>query len=269
MRSYLLKKRDIMRSILIKSNPLAVVITDRNQTSQNCRDQKSTKSASRSNGWYGSCRRCDHRSSNSQRQSANAQSAAAAAAANVAQPPQGQHFACYPGAAGAGALDFNKSESIKLFNKAIAPVEPKYGSDESKLRIFIGQVRQRAKIYNWDEILTVTDTDGVTQNVITHYCKLSIDDCIRHAAAYINTETRKSQDSAMLFQYLRNSLTDEARLLMMADEDVYTIGGEADGIVFFKLIAGRAFIDTNAKVLWYQHRTGTNTVSGSQHTPIE
>jgi hypothetical protein len=179
---------------------------------------------------------------------ANAANAQAAAAANAAQPPQAQQFARYPGAAGAGALDFSKSESIKLFNKAIAPVEPKYGLDESKLRIFIDQVRQRAKIYNWDEILSVPDSNGVLHNIITNYGQLSIDDCITHAATYINTETRKSQDSIMLFQFLRNSLTDEARLLMMADEDVYTIAGEADGMVFFKLIVGRASIDTNAKV---------------------
>jgi hypothetical protein len=179
---------------------------------------------------------------------ANAQAAHAQAAA-VNQPAQqpAPQFARFPGAAGAGALDFNKSESIKLFNKAIGPVEPKFDLDESKLRIFVDQVRQRAKIYNWEEILTVRDGTGTPQNIITHYGKLSIDDCIAHATAYINTKTRKSQDSIMLFQFLRNSLTDGARLLMMADEDVYTIGGEADGVVFFKLIVGRSSIDTNAK----------------------
>jgi hypothetical protein len=113
--------------------------------------------------------------------------------------------------------------------------------------IFVDQVRQWAKIYNWEGILTVPDSTGTPQNIITHYGKLSIDNCIDYATLYINTETRNSQDSIMLFQFLRNSLTDEARLLTMSDEDVYTIGGEADGIVFFKLINGRAFIDTNAK----------------------
>jgi hypothetical protein len=52
----------------------------------------------------------------------------------------------------------------------------------------------------------------------------------------------------MLFQFLHNSLTDKARLLLMSDADVYTVGGEGDGVVFFKLIVGRASIDTNAKV---------------------
>jgi hypothetical protein len=184
-------------------------------------------------------------------QAANAQAAAAmnAQAAAVNQPAQQQapQFARFPGAASAGALDFSKSESIKLFNKATAPVEPKYDLDEGKLRIFVDQVRQRAKIYNWEGILQVPDSNGTPQNIITHYGKLSIDNCIDYATTYINTETRSSQDSIMLFQFLRNSLTDEARLLMMSDEDVYTIGGEADGIVFFKLIVGRASIDTNAK----------------------
>jgi hypothetical protein len=56
-------------------------------------------------------------------QAAHAQVAATASAqaAVFNQPAQQQapQFARFPGAAGAGALDFNKAESIKLFNKAI------------------------------------------------------------------------------------------------------------------------------------------------------
>jgi hypothetical protein len=169
------------------------------------------------------------------------------------QPPPAQlanpaPFALFPGAAGIGVLDFTKSESLKLFAKATAPIDPKYNLEEGKLRIFIDQIRQRGKIYGWQQILNVADSTGNIQDITTHYGKLSIDDCLSHALTYVNTPTRRAQDAAMLFQFLHNSLTDSAKLLLMSDADVYTVAGESDGVVFFKLIVGRASIDTNAKV---------------------
>jgi hypothetical protein len=64
----------------------------------------------------------------------------------------------------------------------------------------------------------------------------------------VNTQTRQAQDAAMLLQFLHNSITDKAKLLLILDADVYTVAGETDGVVFFKLIVARASIDTNAKV---------------------
>jgi hypothetical protein len=168
--------------------------------------------------------------------------------APIAPMPNPAPFALFPGAAGVGVLDFTKSESLKLFTKATASIDPKYNLEEGKLRIFIDQVRQRGKIYGWNHILNVTDSTGNVYDITTHYGKLSLDDCISHALMYINTQTRRAQDAVMLFQFLHNSLTDNAKLLLMADADVYTVAGESDGVVFFKLIVGRASIDTNAKV---------------------
>jgi hypothetical protein len=163
----------------------------------------------------------------------------------------------FPGAAGAGVLDFTKSESLKLFTKATAPIEPKYDLEEGKLRVFIDQIRQRGKIYGWGHILDVPDSTGTIYNITTHYGKLSIDECIAHALTYVNTPTRQAQDAAMLFQCLHNSITDKAKLLLMSDADVYTVAGEADGVVFFKLIVGRASIDTNAKVNMIRQKIAT------------
>jgi hypothetical protein len=95
--------------------------------------------------------------------------------------------------------------------------------------------------------LNVPDSTGNVYDITTHYGKLSIYDCISHALMYINTQTRRAQDAVMLFQFLHNSLIDNAKLPLMADADVYTVAGESDGVVFFKLIVGRASINTNVK----------------------
>jgi hypothetical protein len=57
-----------------------------------------------------------------------------------------------------------------------------------------------------------------------------------------------AQDSAMLFQFLTNSVTSEAKLTLLADKDLYQINGVRDGVVFLKSIVGKASFDTNAKV---------------------
>jgi hypothetical protein len=178
----------------------------------------------------------------------------------VPPPPNAPNpvpFALFPGAAGNGVLDFTKSESIKLFNKATASIETKYDLEEGKLRVFIDQINQRGKIYGWKHIFDVPDSTGTVYNIVTHYGKLSIDDCIAHAMTYVNTQTRQAQDAAMLFQFLHNSITDKAKLLLMSDADIYTVGGESDGVIFFKLIVGRASIDTNAKVNMIRQKIAT------------
>jgi hypothetical protein len=83
---------------------------------------------------------------------ANAQAAAAAAPAPIqvvlpaAAAPAVQPFSLLPGVAGAGALDFTKPESTKLFNKAISAIDPKFALEESKLRMFLKQIQERARI---------------------------------------------------------------------------------------------------------------------------
>jgi hypothetical protein len=166
-------------------------------------------------------------------------------------------FALFPGAAGNGVLDFTKSESIKLFNKATASIKTKYDIEEGTLRVFIDQINQQGKIYSWKHIFDVPDSTGSVYDIITHYGKLLIDDCIAHAMTYVTTQTHQERDAAMLFQFLHNSITDKAKLLLMSDADVYTVGSESDGVVFFKLFVGRAFIDTNAKVNMIRQKIAT------------
>jgi hypothetical protein len=52
----------------------------------------------------------------------------------------------------------------------------------------------------------------------------------------------------MLYQFLLNSLTEQANLTMLSDQETFTVAGQPDGVVFLKLIIGRTSIDTNAKV---------------------
>jgi hypothetical protein len=124
---------------------------------------------------------------------ANAQAAVArAAVAAAAVPPAPiqvilppaaattvQPFSLLPGASGAGSLDFTKPESTKLFNKAIFAIDPKLALEESKLRMFLKQIQERARIYNWSAILSVEDASSAPRNIITSYGQLTVEYCAR------------------------------------------------------------------------------------------
>ena len=51
-----------------------------------------------------------------------------------------------------------------------------------------------------------------------------------------------------------NSLSDAAKLAILADKDLYHINGHPSGVCFLKVIIGRSSIDTNAKISMLRKR---------------
>ena len=60
--------------------------------------------------------------------------------------------------------------------------------------------------------------------------------------------TRATQDSIMMAVFLQDSLTDEARNLIMASPEAFTILGQPSGPCLLKVIIGKATIDTYATI---------------------
>jgi hypothetical protein len=182
----------------------------------------------------------------------NAANAAAAAAA-AAPPPPGPPvpFALLPGAAFNAPLDYNKASELKLFRSATTGMADKFDLKEEHMRVFLGNIKEHARTYDWQGIIMIPDADGIIRNLITNYGQLTLANVNDHAAAYINTQTRNAQNSMMMYQYLLNSLTEEAKLVMITMESQYQAGANnlPVGALFLKTIVGRASIDTKAKIL--------------------
>ena len=97
-------------------------------------------------------------------------------------------FALLPGASNTNSLDWTKAEAMKLFNKAVASLDSKFSLIEDTLRTFIEQVRERARIYNWDTLLTVADTGGTDRNILDNYGMLTIENCQAHANNHVGVK---------------------------------------------------------------------------------
>jgi hypothetical protein len=223
-----------------------------------------------------------------------AQSAAAAAAANIQQQPQnppmifqqavpGQvpppppfaqlqpfvlpplpfgavpTFSLFPGRATNAPLNLRTSPSdVKLYNKAIEGLPNKYDLSPVGLQQFLSSVRDRIIAFDMERTINIPDAIGVIRNLIVVYGLLTAADIMAYILTYFDLETKEAQDSVILYQFLENSLTIEARTEMCVYEDQYLIdyipapGATpikiGSGACFLKAIIGKAVLDTMASV---------------------
>lgn len=136
-------------------------------------------------------------------------------------------------------LDYTKSEDMKFFNKGIIPMDEKFDLKEEKLRKFLDMVKDKVGIFNWNNVTNIPDTVAVSRNLITQYGQLSLQECTTYATAHQNATTRRAQNEIMLYHYLVNSLTQDARLNMLVDPSVSTIGTNPSGLIFLKVTPRR------------------------------
>ena len=162
---------------------------------------------------------------------------AAAAAANP-PPAVAVPFALLPGAANINAIDFNTRAGNAMFDRAIAPLDIKYGLQEEGMNTFLEQVRERARIYAWDDLLTVPDSlaTPVPRNLISHFGMVSLANCQAHANGHVGQNTRMAQDSMMLYFFVFGSLSESAKEVIIADKESYTVNNAPSGVCLLKVV---------------------------------
>lgn len=183
------------------------------------------------------------------RAQAQAMAAQAQAAVNVgAAVAVPIPFTLFPGQGNLDRLIFSDEKAVKLFSKAVLGIEKKFDMKPEGLKSFIENIRVRAKTYHWVDLFVITVGTNQTVNLLDQYGTISMDQCRVDAATYVKTETRKAQNSQMLYNFLINSITEESKNELWADKTEYLINDEESGICFLKAIMSKAFIDTIATV---------------------
>jgi hypothetical protein len=92
----------------------------------------------------------------------------------------------------------------------------------------------------------------VSHNLVKAYGRITLAQCKANALTYISGNGRNVQDSNMLYQFLSDSLTEDAKNVVQADDSVYLfiINGEEypSGTCLLKTIIGKSTVDTAATV---------------------
>jgi hypothetical protein len=157
-------------------------------------------------------------------------------------------FALFPGAAMPNYLDYSTSEARKIFKNATEAIDDPFDMKSEDLQQFLDEVKQRSKRYNWDDVLSVPDTNGVNRDLTTAYGLLTLQDCRTHATTYVAAQTRQAQNSVMLEQFIRASLSKTAKNIIIQSQEQYTINGTASGACLLKFVIGKSMVDTQATI---------------------
>ena len=166
--------------------------------------------------------------------------------------PPAPAFALGPGRSHA-VLNFDdpntRATATKLYNKAISPLEGKFDGEADNLAVFFVSVRDCARRFNWQRLITVPIDDGTTRNLLTHYGQVSLDNTRIHAMTYVNTPTRDAQDNDMFHYFLADSLTTDFRTTVLLYTDVYTVASVPVAAALLKQIIILTRVDNPASTM--------------------
>jgi hypothetical protein len=83
---------------------------------------------------------------------------------------------------------------------------------------------------------------------------LSLENIRAHALTYIGHLTRLAQDSFMMYKFLWDSMTNEARIHISVESAKFEINGMRDGPCYLKVILMKFYVETNA-TNFYLHQS--------------
>ena len=108
-------------------------------------------------------------------------------------------------------LNFSDAAVVKLYNKAISPLELKFDGEADNLAVFLASVKDHCNHFNWSNLITIPLADTTTRNLLTHYGQVTLSNCTDHGSSYVSTQTRDAQNNDMLFYFLVDSMESQFR----------------------------------------------------------
>jgi hypothetical protein len=146
------------------------------------------------------------------------------------------------------ALDYDLKKDIEFYNKATEKLEGE-PCDGSDLASFLKRFGAKAKQCNWMRILTFGQGNQ-TKNLIKHYGEITKAEVHTAALTYLGTNDRRDQDSDMVYNCLRKSITHKVFDQVATEPERYTFdiqGGVdplEDGPSFLKAIIDCTYTNT-------------------------
>jgi hypothetical protein len=177
----------------------------------------------------------------------------------VAQESPPVPFALTPGTFDCCVINMNSNIGGKIYKNGIAKLPVDIDCSPKSLKLFLSALEDRAMEYGWEHILEIpNDVDdilGPTKNMLTEYGQINVSHLREHVETYAHQHNRAAQDSMMLFQCLKNSLTATARAKILLHRADYTTDTSiASGPLLLKVIIQESYNDTNATVKFIRSR---------------
>ena len=168
-------------------------------------------------------------------------------------------FAVSPQMAVTGKLNFKNKGDHKVFLEGAKPLyggEKKFDGTPGNMTHFLNLLRERAEWYGWNKepngILNIPkDIDkpeNGTDMLLDAYGTIEFSQVVAWEDTYLRKKGRQAQDSAMLYQCLMASMTDEFQNKALLYRDKFNKNGKKYGVALLKIILRESHLDTNATI---------------------
>ena len=130
-------------------------------------------------------------------------------------PPVMSTFSLGPGQSSC-VLDFAAASAVKLYNKAITPLDLMFDGEADNLAVFLASMKDQCNHFDWSNLVTTPLAETMTRNLLTHYGQVTLSNSTDHGNTYVTTQTRNAQNNDMLYYFLVDSL--EAKFILLYAE---------------------------------------------------
>jgi hypothetical protein len=183
-----------------------------------------------------------------------AQQAAAQAAQQAAAQPAAPIRARNPAQWGQNIeLDYGTKQDRDYYKQAVEKLEGDLYEGRN-LPIFLKKVEGKAYQFGWLNLLTYTyqGNPPVTKNLLQHYGEIMANEVRQKANTYLGLNNRHDQDSDMMYNCLRKSISDSvfAKVVKATSKYRYMINGEYlfDGPSYLMTLIELTYTNTKANI---------------------
>jgi hypothetical protein len=119
------------------------------------------------------------------------------------------------------------------------------------LQLFLDELRDRAFIYDWHDILLIKKQGmGDVRDLVDSYGEISFQEVKESANEYFNIPNRAAQESFMMYNCIINSLTNSAKRQIQLRGKIFpfVIGGVGIGPMLLKVVMMVLHVDTRVTI---------------------
>ena len=188
----------------------------------------------------------------SARAAAEAGAAAAANAGNNEGPNGGAQvaFSLRPGHHQGEVISMNTKQGYNHWKLATEKLDEElYDCDPEGFYQFMKTLGSRADKCGWTEpdgILSIPTGENEIKSLITDYGSIEYDQVKSYELSFVNQDSRKAQDTAMLHDCIMNSVSKEGKAKLNVNEELYKFGRRQGGACLLKVLIRESYLDSNA-----------------------
>ena len=120
-------------------------------------------------------------------------------------------------------IDYGTAAGAKLWKSNTEALTDKYDGSPSKLRVFIADVQRRSQTAGWSRITTIK-VGTTDRDLFKEYGLIDLKNTHAAAITVFAANNRDTQNSAQMYTFLFDSITESLKARLLTRQDDYIVG---------------------------------------------